>query len=260
MVEQGGLVIRMSAETDIGKRPEQQDSVNASLPYIQEDIGVLCALADGVGGLTNGKQASQAVVDTMVSVFHQSSIADTPEQILLRGCQMAQAAVRDLQETPGECGSTLVAVIVRKGRGSFISGGDSRIYLLRGGGLIQLTRDQNRGRRIDMQIGLERLPEEARTDRKRAALTAYMGMEELTRTDRGSSSFAVIPGDRIALMSDGVYGTLSEDEIAEILGMEEEKIAVTMIERTLGKGNPHQDNCSVAVIDVSRRETDGGEG
>ena len=51
MVEQGGLVIRMSAETDIGKRPEQQDSVNASLPYIQEDIGVLCALADGVGAV-----------------------------------------------------------------------------------------------------------------------------------------------------------------------------------------------------------------
>ena len=149
---------------------------------------------------------------------------------------------------------TLVAVLIRDGRCSFISVGDSRIYLYRGGSLILLTRDQNRARWIDTQISLGKLPEEARSDKKRNALTAYIGMESFTRADRCSQSFSLGPGDRLALMSDGVFGTLSEKEMTEVMGLPEEQVANTMIKKTLAKRNPYQDNCTVAVVDCSLLE------
>ena len=243
------LYYRMYAAMDRGSRETQQDAVNSSFPDLQKDLGVLCVLSDGMGGLESGDQASDAVVRTMVSVFHQSSVADTPEQILLRGCSFAQREIRKLQENGVDAGATLVAVLLRGDRCSFLSVGDSRIYLFRAGALIPLTRDQNRLARIDRQIGFGRLPEEARTDAKKAALTAYIGMEDLERVDRGSRSFAVGPGDRLLLVSDGVYGTLSEEEMAETMRYPGEQACVAMIRRVLAKGLERQDNCSAAVVD-----------
>ncbi len=254
-----GLHIEMYAEMDIGKREEHQDSVNASFPDDKDERGVLCAVADGVGGLINGKAASQAAVDKMVDAFYRSSAADPPGQILLRGLASAQKAVRGLQQTPGESGTTLVAVIIRDQKCSFISVGDSRIYLYRGGSLILLTRDQNRGRRIDTQIGLGRLPDEARRDRKRSALTAYVGMEDLTQADRCSQPFSVGPGDRLILVTDGVWGMLTEKEITEVMRLPVQYIPERLIEKTLSKGSPYQDNCAAAVISCDRQR-EGEEG
>ena len=243
------LQYQMYAAMDRGSREEQQDAVNSSFPELQKDLGVLCVLSDGMGGLADGGKVSETVVRTMVSTFHQSSISDTPEQILLRACWFSQQAVRSMQTTPGESGATLAAVLLRNERCSFIAVGDSRIYLLRGRALIQLTRDQNKLSKIDRQIGLGRLPEEARSDAKRAALTAHIGMDTLDQVDRSSHSFSVGPGDRLLLVSDGVYNSLEEREIAEALYRPGEAACIDLITRVLEKQLPHQDNCTAAVVD-----------
>ena len=243
------LQYMMYAARDRGTREDQQDTVNSSLPELQADLGVLCVLADGMGGLADGAQASRAVTDIMVSTFHRSSVADTPEQILLRGCFYAQQAVRGIGHETGDTGATLAAVLLRNSRCSFLSVGDSRIYLFRYGTLIQLTRDQNRMNRIERQIGLGRMPEEARTDTMRKALTSYIGQENLSQVDRGSRSFAVGPGDRILLVTDGVYGTLPEKEMAEIMTLPGDHATREMIMRVMGRNLPKQDNCTAAVVD-----------
>jgi len=240
---------RMYAAMDRGSRQEQQDAVNSSYPELQKDLGVLCVLSDGMGGLSAGARASQAVVQTMVTTFHRSPITDTPEQILLRGCSFAQQEVRKLQQETGDAGATVVAVLIRDGRCSFLSVGDSRIYLCRDRALIQLTRDQNRLTRTERQIGLGRLPEESLTEHGLEALSAYIGMEDPVQVDRSSHSFAVCPGDRILLVSDGVYGTLTEPEMAEALMLPGEQASITMIRRVTSKHQPGQDNCSAVVLD-----------
>lgn len=246
------LRLRMSAAQGMGSREEQEDSVNASLPDLQEDIGIICVLSDGMGGLKNGKEASQITVDTMVRTFHQSSVGDSMERILLRGCYLAQQEVLKLQENPRDCGATLAAAIVRGNRCSFLSVGDSRIYLFRGGSLIQLTRDQNKESTIEVRIGLGYLPEEARTDMGRRGLTSYMGIDVLKMVDRSSHSFEVGPGDRIVLASDGVFGSLTEEELTEELLLPEELAANSIISRVLSKNMERQDNCTVAIIDCSQ--------
>ena len=70
---------------------------------------------------------------------------------------------------------------------------------------------------MERQVGLGRLPEEALTENGLEALSAYIGMDGLVQVDRGSHSFAVYPGDRIVLVSDGVYDTITEPEMAEAL-------------------------------------------
>ncbi len=247
------LVIRMEAAQWIGTRSEQQDCVNSSRPELQEDLGVLCVLADGMGGLTGGREAAQAVAETMVSTFYCAGITDTPEQILLRGCYLSQQAVLKQQLSPNDRGATMAAVLVRDGRCSFLSVGDSRIYLFRGGALILLTRDQNKGSRIDAQIGLGRLPEEARTDAKRNALSVFIGMEKLEHPDRSSHSFAVTPGDRILLMSDGAYGSLSEAEITESQYLPPEQVCETLLNIIVSKKPEQQDNSSIALVDISAK-------
>ncbi len=248
------MLYSMYAAQNIGKRADQQDSVNASRPEIQQDVGVICAIADGMGGLSDGKEASQLTVDTMVSTFHRSAAADTPQQILLRGCAFAQEAVRGIQRESGMSGTTLAAVLIRNNRCSFISVGDSRIYLYRGGGLILLNREQNRGMRIDAQIGLGRLPEGARTDGNRRALTGYIGMDNLEHADRSSGSFAVGPGDRLLLLTDGVFGTLSEEEITAVMTERDDLICDRIIGQVMAKGLPNQDNCTAALVDCSYGE------
>ena len=245
------LVIRMEAAQWIGSRSEQQDCVNSSRPELQDDLGVLCVLSDGMGGLTGGREAAQTVADTMVSTFHCAGIGDTPEQILLRGCRYAQEAVLKQQQSPNDRGATLAAVLIRNGRCSFLSVGDSRIYLFRGGSLILLTRDQNKGVRIDAQIGLGRLPEEARTDAKRNALTAFIGIERLEHADRSSRSFPVVPGDRLLLVSDGVHGTLSEAEMAECLFLPAEEVCQALLSKIAAMKLEQQDNSSAALVDIS---------
>ncbi len=248
------LRFRMYAAMDRGSREEQQDAVNSSFPELQQDLGVLCVLSDGMGGLKDGALASRAVVETMVSTFHRSSVTDTPEQILLRGCCFSQEAVRKLQKDGGEIGATLVTVLIRNGRCSFLSVGDSRIYLFRAGGLIPLTRDQNKISRIERQVGFGRMPEEAMTDMKGAALTAYIGMERLETVDRSSHSFAVMPGDRLMLASDGVFHTLTEEEMTETLRLPGENASITMITRVIAKHKVQQDNCTVALVDCELPE------
>lgn len=243
------LEYRMYAAMDMGGRPEQQDAVNSSLPELQKDLGVLCVLSDGMGGMTAGARASLAVVQTMVTTFHRSPITDTPEQILLRGCCFAQQEILRLRQETGETGATVAAVLVRDDRCSFLSVGDSRIYLCRGHTLIQLTRDQNRRSRVEKQIGLGRLPEESLTEHGLEALSAYIGMEDLNQVDRSSRSFAVCPGDRILLVSDGVYDTLTEAEMAEALMFPGEQASISMIMHVMAKQLPGQDNCSAVVLD-----------
>ena len=247
------LRLLISAAQDIVTRKEQQDAVNATLPERREELGAICVLSDGMGGLKNGMDASTAIVNTMVRTFQESSARESMERILLRGCREAQKAVLRLQEQQNErCGATLVAAIVRDGRCSFLSVGDSRIYLYRRGALIQLNREHNKGSITEVRIGLGHLPEEARSDKARKGLTSYIGIDTLTMVDRSSHSFAVGPGDRIVMASDGVFGTLTEEELEQELALPEERAANAIIDRVMAKQLPNQDNCTVAIMDFSQ--------
>ncbi|MBQ9504756.1 MAG: protein phosphatase 2C domain-containing protein, partial [Lachnospiraceae bacterium] len=120
----------------VGKRSMQQDSFGISevedLSTVRKK-GVMAIVADGMGGLSDGERMSQMVVVTMLQGFDSSKDDAVASSTLLGLVGKANTAVNnDLgPERYGKCGSTVVAVIVRNKQLSWISVGDSHIYVYR---------------------------------------------------------------------------------------------------------------------------------
>ena len=81
-------------------------------------------------------------------------------------------------------------------------------------------------------------------------LTSFIGMGQLKYVDGSRSAIPLEPGDRLVLMSDGVYNIISEDRLAEVLKRYPDvEQAASVIERMIRDINhPHQDNYTAIVL------------
>ena len=128
---------------NIGKRNYQQDAFGVS-PLQDEKLrhsrGVLAVLADGMGGMTNSGELSQAAVLAALRSFPQAPGA-TGETL----ASVAHSVLDMVQKrfTGSGSGSTLVLANIRDGKLDFLTIGDSRIALLRDGALLTLNREHN---------------------------------------------------------------------------------------------------------------------
>ena len=246
-----GIVCSM-AQT-VGARQEQQDSMYCSNWNDGRTIqtrGLLAAVSDGIGGLKDGNVASQTAMQTMRTLFHQETAAIPAADFLLKLAAAAQKKVYALNANGANCGATLVSVLIRGRNLWFLSIGDSHIYLYRAGALLQLNREHTLGRENAEKQTLTGKGE-ALTAKRAGALTSYLGKKDLTLIDRSLQPMKLLPGDRIVLMSDGVFNTLSDDEIIRCLRTDPASCAQSMITAVDQKQNPRQDNASVVVISVS---------
>ncbi len=241
---------------DVGRRSMQQDSFGVS---DVDDIGklkkkgVMAVVADGMGGLSDGERMSQMVVVKMLQGFDASPDDAIPSSTLLGLVGEANEAVNSElgDERIGKCGSTVVAVILKDRKLSWISVGDSHIYVFRKGQLIQLNTDHNYGTELDQKVQNGEISfEEASTDPQRAALTSYIGIGELELIDQNETPIAMEKGDRILLMSDGVYGTVDERAIAEMMALPFRKALSAIDRAVLAREKNNQDNYTCVVIEV----------
>ena len=125
----------------IGSRPQQQDAFGFSDPSDARFVthgGFLGIVADGVGGLTHGLEASQSAVRAFLQAYQQKSESESIPEALRRSLREANAAVlRVASEPSGEgAGTTLAAAVLHETALYWIAAGDSRIYLLHEGRLI----------------------------------------------------------------------------------------------------------------------------
>lgn len=236
----------------LGTRPNQEDAYgisNVNDPKLCESKGILAVVADGIGGMDNGQVASKMVVETMGSEFYQES-SSLPSAIrLLTLTANAHLRVNEYRKQQGiRCGSTLVAVLIEKNDLYFISVGDSRILLYRQGGLIQLNREHKLGTLMEERTALKDVSPSS--TRKPSALTSHMGMEDLRQIDRNPSPVRLMRGDKILLLSDGVYGVLSEAELLMCLGDDAQKSANAICDTVRSKQRRSQDNATAVVLNI----------
>ncbi len=235
----------------VGARENQQDSLAASDPERYSEQGVLLCVADGMGGLRNGGMISRTAVTTVMSKFAALDKTD-PERMLAALVQSATSAVNMvLSPDYGSGGTTLVIGYAKDGVFYYAAVGDSRICLCRDGKLIHLNRphvfeDELLLRYINGEISYD----SARNYEKRGALTSYLGMGKLKYADIPAYHIPIRAGDRIVLMSDGVFNTLSDEEIAGIVEGPC-KSAPAMLNREIEKKHTRfQDNYSVVILAV----------
>ena len=234
----------------IGNRSKQEDAILYSDESVYERKGILAVLSDGMGGLSDGEKFSALATECMVRHFENTEpMEDICEE--LRACfDVAQRAALVLQKDGSQGGATVVAVLIRNWKCAFLSVGDSSICLLRNGGLIHLNRKHTLGVSLDESVALGYLDEEfARSNIHRNSLTSHLGSENEIKCDVCSVPFSIMPGDRIALMSDGITGTLDEEELTRLLGKGTcENAANCMIGAVLRSEKPRQDNASILII------------
>ena len=117
-------------------QPEDED--------VLECKGALIVLADGMGGLEDGRVASQLAVDT-VDRFYFSYKSD-PRTSLESAVKEANTAIYVKSNQGGESrqmGSTVTALVVTDDHAVIAQVGDSRAYRIRGGKIRQITRDHS---------------------------------------------------------------------------------------------------------------------
>lgn len=207
---------------------------------------LLAAVADGMGGHPGGDRASSLVVDSLAG---ENWIPGTDPRAWLRAA-FARAGERIAQEARGEpsltgMGTTLVAAFFLPGGAWVASVGDSRLYWIRGGRPVLVTRDHT----MASDLVRRGLLDEADADRHPSShlLTRCLGTCPDATPDLLPGPLRPDPGDLFLLTSDGL-GRGVEGRRLPILvaGKSSAEAADTLVEAALEGGAP--DNVTVIVV------------
>jgi protein phosphatase len=239
--------------TDRGMvRPGNEDAL-----LIDEHLGLL-AVADGMGGHKGGEVASHMAVDILKDYIAKlSNGSDTfmgnvdarvsrQANLLASGIRLANQAIFEAAASNPSwqgMGTTIVAVLVKEGRAGIAHAGDSRLYLLRGGQIRQITGDHSL---VAEQVrqGLITAEEAQKSTRKNVITRALGQWEEL---EIEMQDLELLDGDRLLLCSDGLSGMVSDPEIVALLEAysSPEQSCKTLIEVANDYGG--KDNVTVVV-------------
>lgn len=256
-----GEDIHFWAATDVGrKRDHNEDN------FLVDKKLNLFVVADGMGGHAAGEVASAMAVNTMRDVIRQnkdlieayregSQICSSNDVVTLleHAVQKACAEIFEKAQVEKEkrgMGTTLSALLVINNRGFIAHVGDSRIYLLRGGRVIQLTEDHSL---VNELIKRGKLTlDEAEVSAFKNAVTRAVGVYESVEVD--TIDFDVLPGDQFLLASDGLTSYLKNDEISPVIENtgDIKEIPSAFIELANDRGG--QDNITNIIVKMADPE------
>ena len=239
----------------VGTRKNQEDSYAISAWKDQATVdrqGLLAAVADGIGGLNAGEVASNTLMRSFCSEFTKLDPAMSPAEKLLELTARGQKEVLEINRSENlRSGTTLVAVLIYEDMLNLISVGDSRIVLYRQGAILQLNREHIAGRDNDENRALYDREAPPLEERKKVRITSFIGKEGMRLVDRTLNPIRLLSGDRVLLMSDGVFGTLSDDELIALMNRAPQDAAEEAINLVEEKKKAHQDNATIVIIGIN---------
>ncbi len=242
---------------NIGKRKGQQDSFGVSDITNKELCGrkgILAVVADGMGGLKGGDEVSSNIVLQFLQKFSVMSASQSAENELTRILDETVESINNKlisENALKKSGSTLISVIVRNKTLSWVSVGDSRIALYRNGKITDLNQKHIYAVELEEQVRQKLItPQEAANNPEKDKLTSYIGMGSLKYVDKSVRPMPLISGDKIILMTDGIFNTLSDAKIEALLQLPTDKIGFAIEKEVLSAGNPYQDNFTAVVLEI----------
>jgi serine/threonine protein phosphatase PrpC len=221
----------------------------------------LFALADGMGGHPEGEVASQLALQTLASLFQneaKTTLKD-PTKFLLDGVMaghhqlLRYATEKALIDTPR---TTLVACIMQGNELYWAHCGDSRLYLVRGDKLIARTRDHSYS---ELQDTLSAVAPMGAIKMNRNVLFTCLGSPGKPVVD-STGPLILQQGDRVLLCSDGLWGSVSDEEItAAVARLAISESVPELVELALRKAGSRSDNVTVLAIEWEIAENDEAE-
>ncbi len=205
----------------------------------------LWAIADGMGGYEAGDVASNMIVKTLAEIENLEGLNDFVEAVenALIDVNHRILEYADIMLDGGTLGSTVVALIIRGRVGACLWVGDSRLYRLRNGNLLQLSRDHSQVEEMIQQGHLT--PEEAEGHPDSNVITRAVGADKDLYID--INVFSTQIGDTFLLCSDGLYGSVESHDFEETLKLgNSEELLKTLLQKALENGA--DDNVSIIVV------------
>lgn len=244
--------------TDQGRREYQQDAVYVSPSKkfaANRKTRVMGVVCDGMGGMADGGKASRTAIKMMISAFQKIENIDKVDipAFFKSGIITIDNTISSFPKENGRgSGTTMVAAIAEENKMYWASVGDSRIYIIRGNQIRQITRDHNYWLRLQEMVAEGKMTqEEAMGKRQKEALISFLGIGNVSLMDISTQPIEMQYGDIVMLCSDGITKTLPDHQIKSIILDDKNPIeqkAVQLVEAAV-HGNTHsQDNTSVAIL------------
>jgi protein phosphatase len=243
-----------------GARSYQEDAAAVWQPPdvdagAAEPTRLLAILADGMGGHAGGAIASDAVCTSFEAQYIEQQ--GSPRHRLKAALNAANGAIAALVAAQPQLrgmGSTLLGVAFHDGHASWVSVGDSPLYLYRRGEMARLNEDHSMAPVLDKLVAAGRLTAvEAEYDPRRHMLRSAVVGEDLDLVDLAQSPWALQDGDVVVLASDGIH-SLADVEIARVIAAcrneGADATAEALIAAVKDARVPHQDNTTVIVVTV----------
>jgi serine/threonine protein phosphatase PrpC len=259
--------VRLFARTDVGQvREHNEDNfLVADLTKRQRGLmeanrqttigpqGAVFAVCDGMGGAAAGEIASQLAVD----IVCEKMIEGLDETAPVRRDELGRRLVRAVEAAGLRIFQEAKLDRTRRGMGTTVTAaalvddilflaqvGDSRGYILRGGNLVQVTRDQSLVNQL-IEAG-QLTEEEAETFEHNNIILQALGTSDTVQVDL--TYVDLRQGDILLLCSDGLSGMVRFDEIREILRTSSDPLDTckALTERANQAGG--HDNITVIVV------------
>lgn len=260
--------VEVFGRTDVGRtREHNEDSflvadLSRKLASLQPDVrehdvgprGTLFIVADGMGGAAAGEIASDMAVDTIYNHMIAQWAGDDEENTEQRFAYRLKEAVeianqqihqyaRDHSENRG-MGTTTTACGVYGPALYLTQIGDSRGYLIRGGVIHQITKDQSLMQRL-VDAG-ELTEEEAAVSERRNIILQALGPDPNVKVDLTRQELR--HGDILVMCSDGLSGPVKNDDMQRIVTEAPDLVSACkgLIDLANERGGPDNITCIVA--------------
>lgn len=227
---------RSAGATHAGhERPTNQDSL-LELPG-----SGLWVIADGMGGYSAGDVASRMVCDALATFKPAAMMEESIDTIRQHMSDVNQAlhglSLRPVD--PMQSGSTVVMLLTEGDACAALWAGDSRVYRLREGELVQMTTDHSWAAELNLRGVVYEIIDHTITRAVGGEATLLLDVKR----DRVRS------GDRYLVCSDGLYRELSSRQIATLLREGDIQHCVqSLLEATLAAGA--HDNVTLIVVEA----------
>lgn len=234
-----------------GGRPENQDDGG----FIDTPLGFLLVVCDGMGGGPGGKTASGIVKTELMASLRESNPQASRIEAMKKAVSIANDALyRKMEEVPAlvGMGSTLVAILINQQSAIIAHLGDSRCYRVSHGRIVHRTNDHSLVGELVRNKALTE--EQARVSPQSNVITRGLGS-----TNNHVPEIEEVPyckGDRFFLCTDGVWGIMPHEELAQRLTSQQSlsslvsNLSAEIDNRGLAAGGNH-DNHTLAVVEMN---------
>ena len=207
-------------------------------------------LTDGMGGHPQGEVAAQLALQAISAMFQKEAKPELTDvsaflasAVLAAHHQILRYAIeKDMLDSPR---TTLVAAVVQDGFVTWVHCGDSRLYLVRQGELMARTRDHSF---LEQRQGTAAALKSLQRINRNILFTCLGSLTKPVFDIAGPVALQL--GDKLMLCSDGLWGSLSEEDIVYHLGHKPVREAVPdLVEKALRKAGDSSDNVTAIALE-----------